>query len=99
MKKRLTAVRWRAVREPPARCRRRLGIEGALAEDGFAAGHFRRGDGHSRELGLFQGHAESKFLFLEIRAFLGGFIAVQQWRMAGASVGFPVPAQLRAELL
>ena len=33
------------------------GIEGALAEDGFAAGHFRRGDGHSRELGLFQGHA------------------------------------------
>ena len=75
------------------------GIEGALAEDGFAAGHFRRGDGYSRELGLFQGHAESEFLFLKFRAFLGGFIAVQQWRMAGASVGFPVPAQLRAELL
>jgi len=53
------------------------GIESALAEYGLAAGYFRRGDGHSRELGLFQGHAESEFLFLKFRAFLGGFIAVQ----------------------
>ena len=38
-------------------------------------------------------------MFLKFCAFLGGFIAVRQWRMAGAAVGVSAPAQLRSELL